>query len=207
MLINDHDSAFCSHESDTRRQKVYTKMLDKAMDLKYGSLHAFLVDHYQVQAKTWEAIANMLDVSGGTVQRATETLRIWRPIKRNRQKRWMLSLLIGLSTLLLACGSHFRQIKTDIQPQLQYESFVEKGFCMTQSGEVHNVLPGGAMSSPMPLCNRADIVMHTHPCWAERMANFADFHVWDIYHARYGNDLYGVSGDGWIKIYVWEKEN
>jgi hypothetical protein len=86
MLINDRDKDFCNHDSDIRRKKVYAKMLEIAMDLRYGSLHAFLVDHYQVQEKTWEQIANMLDVSAGTVQRATETLRIWRKkLPRHRQ--------------------------------------------------------------------------------------------------------------------------
>ena len=82
----DDDIAFCSNDSDTRRKKVYTRMLDKAMDLKYGSLHAFLVDHYQVQAKTWEQCANLLGVSAGTVQRACEALRIWRKkLPRHKQ--------------------------------------------------------------------------------------------------------------------------
>ena len=92
MLIHNDDVQFCSFDSDVRRQKAYTKMLDKVMKLRYGygSLRAFLVDHYQVQRKSWEQVGNMLDVSAGTVQRACETLRIWRPIKRNRQKRWML---------------------------------------------------------------------------------------------------------------------
>jgi len=86
MLIHNDDVQFCSHESDTRRQRVYTRMLDKAMDLKYGSVKAFLVDHYQVKAKSWEQVANLLDVSAGTVQRATEALRIWRKkLPRHRQ--------------------------------------------------------------------------------------------------------------------------
>jgi hypothetical protein len=43
--------------------------------------------------------------------------------------------------------------------------------------------------------------MHTHPVWAERVANFVDFGVWEEYHKRYGNRLYGVSGNGWVRIY------
>jgi hypothetical protein len=57
------------------------------------------------------------------------------------------------------------------------------------------------MTSPMPLCNQTDIVMHTHPIWAEQCANFVDYAVWTEYSHRYGNTLFGVSGDRWTKIY------
>ena len=89
----------------------------------------------------------------------------------------------------------------DVVPQVEYSGWVEKGYCMDFGGGVSNVLVGGVMSSPMPLCGRSDIVMHTHPVWAERVANFVDFGVWEEYWKRYGNRLYGVSGNGWVKIY------
>lgn len=90
LQIHINDYPFCSHTSNTRRKKVYAAMLAKAMELQYLSLHAFLVSHYQVQTKTWEQVANILGVSAGSVQRATEALHIWRKIKRNRQRNWML---------------------------------------------------------------------------------------------------------------------
>jgi len=115
-------------------------------------------------------------------------------------KRTAMKTLIILLFLLLSCCG-FRQVQIDVIPKIEYQSWTEIGYCMKESGETYNVLVGSSTSAPMPLCNRADIVMHTHPVWAERFANFWDFHVWQIYRKRYGNLLYGVSGKNWIEIY------
>lgn len=125
-----------------------------------------------------------------------------KPYPLYKPEQWTLICWLALVFILTGCGGQFHQVQFDAVPALQYESWTEKGYCMTDGGDVHNVQIGGAMSSPMPLCNRADIVMHTHPVWAERMANFLDYGVWEEYHKRYGNTLYGVSGDGWVKIYA-----
>lgn len=82
-----------------------------------------------------------------------------------------------------------------------YSPFIEKSFCVSGAG-IHNVLIGGPFSSPIPLCNKGDIVMHTHPSYAESGANFLDCGVWGEYQKRYGNTLFGVmAGKNDFRIY------
>ena len=109
-------------------------------------------------------------------------------------------------TFILSC-SNFLLIK-EIDPTNEmssiYEPFIEKGFCLSPSG-IYNIQVGGWMSAPMPLCNKSDTVMHTHPIWAEQFANFIDFIVWEEYYKLYGNVLFGVEGKGWVKVYERRK--
>ena len=110
-----------------------------------------------------------------------------------------------LCLLLSSCAG--APINMNIAPKAMvemnsiYNPVVEKSWCLTSSG-IQNVLTGGPFSSPMPICNRADIVMHSHPIYAESEANFLDWGVWGEYKNRYGNDLYGVmAGENSFKFY------
>ena len=118
-----------------------------------------------------------------------------------RRRIRSLKLIVVVSFFLLGCGGRFAEVEMDVVPLVEYDGWVEKGYCMGMDGSVSNVLVGGVMSSPVPLCKRGDIVMHTHPVWGERTANFVDFGVWEEYWKRYGNRMYGVSGNGWVKVY------
>lgn len=103
---------------------------------------------------------------------------------------------------IMGCGYQLTAIKVEL-PNGFYDQWSEKGFCWSQ-GKISNVHQGGIMSSPIPVCNSDAIVIHTHPVWAERGANFVDFAVWNEYRSIYGNELFGVCGDEWCKIYAFK---
>ena len=108
-----------------------------------------------------------------------------------------LFMLILLLMILSNCrGFHRVELDVPLQSQELYQNWREIGFCLKHSGAYYNIQQGGFMSSPVPLCNECDIVTHTHPIWAERGANFLDFSVWQKYHDRYGNTLFGVLCSG-----------
>jgi hypothetical protein len=85
-----------------------------------------------------------------------------------------------------------------------YDKWREKGYCLAKD-RVYNVQEGGMMSAPVPLCEKSDVVMHTHPLWAEKWANFVDVWVWEEYHRRYEGKRFGImtGRDEWI---MYEKE-
>lgn len=88
--IHVEDYPFCNNDSDIRRRKVYAKMLAKVQSDEFGhhySLRSYLTSQFVTFEKTWETIGNQLDVSAGTIQRATEALKIWRKKKRHKQGR------------------------------------------------------------------------------------------------------------------------
>ena len=85
-FIHPDDLPFCNYNSDIRRRKVFAKMFDKVQTYEFGhhpSLRSYLVRQFVILEKTWETIGNQLDVSAGTMQRATEALKIWRKKKRH----------------------------------------------------------------------------------------------------------------------------
>jgi hypothetical protein len=92
MEIEIEDRPYCNTLSDVRRKKVYFKMLSKVQADEFGhhcSLKSYLISQYVTFEKTWEQIANEIDVSAGTIQRATESLKIWRKKIRHKQGKPM----------------------------------------------------------------------------------------------------------------------
>jgi hypothetical protein len=81
-----------------------------------------------------------------------------------------------------------------------YSPWVEKAFCVKESG-IFNVLTGSYLMSPMPICDKEDIVFHTHPPF-ETETNIYDWYMWGLYKERYGNKYFGVMhGKGKYNIY------
>jgi len=119
--------------------------------------------------------------------------------------------LMCLLILLSSCSIGYRVIPNyylnkDVITQMNflYDPWMEKGFCVS-SYEVHNILDGGWMSYPLPICNFTEIVFHTHPIWAENGANILDGLIWDEYNRRFGNKKYGVMlGIDEFKVYIKE---
>lgn len=112
----------------------------------------------------------------------------------------MMKFLVLLAALLLTgCGAMDYNIHRNIdvppaavaQMNDLYNPFLEKGFCVGSDG-VYNILVGGFMFSEVPLCGRADIVMHTHPFWGEKWANWIDTHAWDQYFETYKGWRFGI---------------
>ena len=97
---------------------------------------------------------------------------------------------LTLLLLLSSCSPGFTYLGVK-QVSLPYNPTIEIAFCLSPSGP-HNLLIGGSTSCPMPLCNRADIIVHSHPSWAEGFANFIDAIVWSEYNRRYGNEFFGI---------------
>lgn len=122
----------------------------------------------------------------------------------------MKNVLFGILLLLLcsSCATNFIQVNVDVSPPImqqivdEYNPVVEKGFCVSLDKGVYNVVYGNPIFSTMPLCNRSDIVMHTHPVWGEPWASFIDDNGWSEYQTLYGNLIYGIVGVGWVKFYV-----
>jgi len=104
-----------------------------------------------------------------------------------------------LASLLTGCGvmdyniHRTVDLPADVIAQMNtlYNPLIEKGFCVGSRG-VYNVLDGGLMWSEVPLCGQADIVMHTHPFWGEKWANWIDTYAWDQYYARYKGWRFGI---------------
>jgi hypothetical protein len=88
--IRVEDYPYCNNDSDIRRRKIYAKMLAKVQSDEFGhhySLRSYLVSQFVTFEQTWETIGNRLDVSAGTIQRATEALKIWRKKIRHKQEK------------------------------------------------------------------------------------------------------------------------
>jgi hypothetical protein len=106
--------------------------------------------------------------------------------------RYLLAILI-----LCSSGCSAAPLQVSLSPEAVsqanevYNPLIETAFCVSSNG-IHNVVTGGPFSCDMPICDRADIVFHTHAIFSESGANFLDWSVWGKYKARYGNDLYGV---------------
>jgi hypothetical protein len=114
-----------------------------------------------------------------------------------------------LAFLLYGCGVSDYTIHRDLkvsqhaidQMNELYNPLIEKGFCVSRD-EVYNVLVGGLMFSEVPLCRRTDIVMHTHPFWGEKWANWLDTAAWDEYYEKYQGWRFGIMmGPGDFLLY------
>ena len=104
-----------------------------------------------------------------------------------------ITILILIPFLILIGCVPGTKYRTSSDQEALYDPWVEIGYCLDPStGEVSNIVTGGWMSCPMPLCPIGDIVIHTHPVWAEKFANILDLIGWEIYHEKYGNDLFGI---------------
>lgn len=121
------------------------------------------------------------------------------------------SLVILSLLVVTSCASGYRvsewlnvDAQTLISLNALYDSWWEKGMCVAWD-KVYNVQQGGWMTSPVPLCEKGDIVLHSHPWWGEPGANFNDVWVWDEYWKRYGNRKYGIMF-GPDKFKVYERE-
>lgn len=85
-----------------------------------------------------------------------------------------------------------------------YDPVIEQSFCLSSTG-IHNELTGTFFTSQMPLCYRADVVIHSHPFYTEQSPNFIDLNAWNEYKKRYGNDMFGLLlGPSKLKVYVLE---
>jgi hypothetical protein len=118
-----------------------------------------------------------------------------------------LIMILLMCILVSGCAINYKtvdvNIKSEVMDQMmaEYNPVLEKGFCMDLDKGVHNIIMGGPAWSEMPLCNRTDIVMHTHPIFGEPWASIIDEMGWTEYTSRYGNTTYGIVGFGWIKFY------
>lgn len=73
-----------------------------------------------------------------------------------------------------------------------YRPYQEIAFCVSSSG-VRNIMEGGLFwMNDLPLCSRAEIVMHTHPVWGSVRASIQDLITWDNYFHTYGNWRFGI---------------
>ena len=119
-------------------------------------------------------------------------------------KRMMIVVL-----LISGCASQYSSVKFTVNESVQkqimelYTPHSERSFCISHD-RVYNVLEGGWMSVDMPLCERKDVPVHTHPWWAESFPNFNDGWVWEEYTRRYGNTLFGIITIG-SKLTVYSK--
>lgn len=122
-----------------------------------------------------------------------------------------LVVLVVLILLSSGCAVGYKQVNIELSPLAKsqvselYNPVMEKGFCLHPIKGVSNVLNGGPFWSDMPLCNKDDFVMHTHPVFCEPGPNFIDGMGWDEYGKRYGNEVYGVVGIGGILLYKKEE--
>lgn len=105
-------------------------------------------------------------------------------------KRLVLGLLLFSSCASAPIQMNIANTATSQMNSL-YNPFLEKAWCLNSSG-VQNIIIGGPITCPMPLCARADIVMHSHPVFGEATANFLDWHVWGKYKEIYGNTTFGI---------------
>ena len=94
--------------------------------------------------------------------------------------------------LFLSACAYSPILKSSVPMKDIYKNWVEIGYCLHTDGSVSNIHKGGWMTSPLPLCNHSETVMHTHPVWAENAANFFDISIFNKYKEIYGNDLFGV---------------
>lgn len=122
-----------------------------------------------------------------------------------------MKLKMLLLTMLLLCScstvKYTEITNISISPKIMeqmntlYDPFLEKSFCLS-STEVHNILQGTLFTTPMPICKRSDIVVHSHPFIAEQSPNFIDLNAWSEYRKRYGNDMFGLLlGPNKLKVY------
>lgn len=103
--------------------------------------------------------------------------------------------------MLIGCSVHRINMTVPLKTASNiYNPHKEKGFCMTCEGEIYNIHEGDYMSAPMPLCNKEDIVMHTHPP-IDHIPSPTDLYVWQKYHELYGNRLFGIMWNGEAKFY------
>ena len=100
----------------------------------------------------------------------------------------------------MGCAS-YTKYPTTTEMQRIYKATREITFCLSPDQEIYNVLNGGWMSSPMPLCEKDATVIHSHPWWAESGANSYDLWMFKKYHERYGNTKFGVMKRDWYRVY------
>lgn len=84
-----------------------------------------------------------------------------------------------------------------------YDPSRECAFCLSSEG-ITNFQMGDWMSTPFPVCKRTEVMVHTHPWYAEKDVGYLtwDWYAWGVYKERYGNDLFGLMiGPGEIKLY------
>lgn len=100
--------------------------------------------------------------------------------------------------ILCACSCAY-STRTDVQLNSDqtremaelYSPWYEKTFCLGDDG-VKNIIVGNILSAQLPLCDKNDVVFHTHPVFGEHFPNFIDEAAWKRYHKLYGNELYGI---------------
>lgn len=114
-------------------------------------------------------------------------------------------LLISISVLVGCANGRMMTLNSGQVDAVNkvYDPLIERAFCLKSDG-IWNIREGGIMTCEMPLCNRSDIVVHTHPQWAEKDVPYLsiDWVSWGEYKKRYGNDLFGLMiGPGEIKLY------
>ncbi len=110
-------------------------------------------------------------------------------------------IILMVATIIISCAPLMYKAGTTPEMKKLYKPWQEIGFCLTRTGKIQNIQLGGWMTAPIPICNKSDIVMHTHPVWGEPMANFWDVYIWGEYKKVYGVKEYGVMKYRWYKVY------
>jgi hypothetical protein len=112
---------------------------------------------------------------------------------------------------LCSCAHSYRQIcppelEQNIMEQMNnlYDPITEKSFCLSSKG-IHNVIEGNFISVPLPLCNKTDMVVHTHGYLSENNPTNVDERTWNKYKEMYGNWVFGIMlGPNKLKVYIIE---
>lgn len=123
-------------------------------------------------------------------------------------------MLLFVMLLLCSCSTvKYQQIKppeldqTIInQMSIIYDTDQEKSFCLSSKG-IHNIIEGHFLSVDLPLCNRAEMVVHTHPdsFLGEKGPTNTDLKTWQTYKQKYGNWVFGImTSSKTLKVYILE---
>jgi len=110
----------------------------------------------------------------------------------------MKKLIISMAILAMLSGCAYStrvdmQFNNNVEAEMSelYSAIHEKSFCLGDNG-IYNVLDGTLFSVVMPVCDKGDIVFHTHPMYAEPFPSFTDEDAWKKYRSLFGNKYYGI---------------
>lgn len=110
---------------------------------------------------------------------------------------------ILITVLFFITGCAIAEYKADTTMAMKglYRPWQEIGFCLLPDGQIRNIQIGTVMTAPIPICNKGDIVMHTHPIFADPFASPGDVSNWKEYKRVYGIREYGIMKKHWYKVY------